>query len=130
MNPDFPNEIINKAMRQLNYKLAHEICKFLGDEEKHIFLRYAIAKIKKLPTISDLSAENNVYNDLMKSFENVDNISFIEIAKKCIKYKKYDLAERFLKNEKSILVKIPQYLELGNWEKALELSLKSCDLNV
>jgi hypothetical protein len=130
MNPDFPNEIINKAMRQLNYKLAHEICKFLGDEEKHIFLRYAIAKIKKLPTISDLSAENKVYNDLMKSFENVDNISFIEIAKKCIKYKKYDLAERFLKNEKSILVKIPQYLELGNWEKALELSLKSCDLNV
>jgi DNA integrity scanning protein DisA with diadenylate cyclase activity len=66
----------------------------------------------------------------MKSFENVDNISFIEIAKKCIKYKKYDLAERFLKNEKSILVKIPQYLELGDWEKALELSLKSCDLNV
>jgi hypothetical protein len=40
------------------------------------------------------------------------------------------LAEKFLNNEKSILVKIPQYLELGKWNKALELSLKSCDLNV
>ena len=130
MNPDIPNGIINKTMRQLNFKLAHEICKFLGEEDKNIFLRYAIDKIKKLPQLSDPFTENVVYDDLMKTFENVENISYIEIAKKCIKYKKNELAEKFLKNEKSVLVKIPQYLELGNWEKALELSLQSCDLNV
>ena len=66
----------------------------------------------------------------MKTFENVENISYIEIAKKCIKYHKYDLADKFLKNEKSILVKIPQYLQLGKWNKALELAIKSCELKV
>ena len=66
----------------------------------------------------------------MKTFENVENISYIEIAKKCIKYHKYDLADKFLNNEKSILVKIPQYLQLGKWNKALELAIKSCELKV
>ena len=130
MNPDLPIGIINKTMRQLNFKLAHEICKFLGDDEKVVFLRYAIAKIKKLPSLNDPAEENYVYESLIEAFKNVENISYIEIAKKCIKYKKYDLAEKFLKNEKSVLVKIPQYLQLGKWNKALELSLKSCDLNV
>ena len=130
MNPDLPIGIINKTMRQLNFKLAHEICKFLGDDEKIVFLRYAIAKIKKLPSLNDPAEENYVYESLIEAFKNVENISYIEIAKKCIKYKKYDLAEKFLKNEKSVLVKIPQYLQLGKWNKALELSLKSCDLNV
>lgn len=130
MNPEFPIGIINKTIRQLNFKLAHEICKFLGDDEKVVFLRYAIAKIKKLPALNDPTEENYVYNSLIEAFKNVENISYIEIAKKCIKYKKYELAEKFLKNEKSVLVKIPQYLQLGKWNKALELSLKSCDLNV
>lgn len=130
MNPDKPSGIVNKTMRQLNFKLAFDICKFFGDDDKNIFLRYAIAKIKKLPEISDPQKEINVYNELMDSFKNVENISYIEIAKKCIKYHKYELAEKFLYSEKSVLVKIPQYLQLGKWEKALELSLKSCDLSV
>jgi len=66
----------------------------------------------------------------MKILQNIENISYLEIAKKCIKYNKYELAEKFLNNEKSVLVKIPQYLQLGKWDKALELSLKSYDLNV
>ena len=130
MNPDIPSEIVNKTMRQLNFKLAFEICQFLGDEQKNVFLRFAIAKIKKIPSPGDISKENEVYEELMKTFQNVENISYIEIAKKCIKHHKYDLAEKFLKNEKSILVKIPQYLQLGKWNKALELAVKSCDLNV
>lgn len=130
MDPDTPSEIINKTMRQLNFKLAFEISKFLGDDDKNVFLKYSIAKIKKIPTTGDISQENDVYRDLMKTFNNVENISYIEIAKKCIKYHKYELAEKFLKNEKSVLVKIPQYLKLGKWNKALELSLKSYDLNV
>ena len=129
MNPEYPTEIINKTMRQLNFKLAYEICKFLGSEEKNVFLRYAISKIKKLPD-GNREEENLVYDELMQAFKKCENISFIEIAKKCIKYHKYDLAEKFLYNEKSVLVKIPQYLQLGKWDKALELSLKSCDLNV
>ena len=130
MNPEEPSEIVSKTMRQLNFKLAFEICQFLGDEPRKVFLKYAIAKIKKISNSVDVSQENLVYNELMKTFENVENISYIEIAKKCIKYHKYDLADKFLKNEKSILVKIPQYLQLGKWNKALELAIKSCELKV
>ena len=130
MGADRPMEIISKTIRQLNYKLAYEISKFLGYDLNGIFCKFAIDKIKKLQGDTDPSTENSVYEEIMNTFKNIENISFIEIAKKCIKYHKYDLAEKFLNNEKSILVKIPQYLELGKWNKALELSLKSCDLNV
>jgi hypothetical protein len=130
MENDNPVEIINKTLRQLNFKLAYDICKFLGDDDKNVFLRYAIAKIKKIPPEGDASKENEVYNELMRTFNNIPNISYIEIAKKCIKYGKYNLAEKFLINEKSPLVKIPQYLQLRKWEKALELSLQSYNLSV
>jgi hypothetical protein len=118
-------EVINKTMRQLNFKLAFQISKFLLYSEREVYLKYAIAKIKK----GDLS-EDLVYDELMDILKNVENISYIEIAKKCIKYNKNKLAERFLNKEKSDLVKIPQYLQLKNWDKALELSLKSYDINV
>ena len=130
MKPDIPSEIVNKTMRQLNFKLAFEICQFLGDEPKNVFLKFAIAKIKKIQNSVNVSQENLVYNELMKTFQDVENISYIEIAKKCIKYNRKDLAEKFLRNEKSILVKIPQYLQLGKWNKALELAIKSCELKV
>ena len=130
MDPDEPTGIIKKTMRQLNFKLAFQISKFLQIDEKNIYLKYAIAKIKKIPTISTTEEENLVYEDLMKILQNIENISYLEIAKKCIKYNKYELAEKFLNNEKSVLVKIPQYLQLKKWDKALELSLKSYDLNV
>ena len=129
MENDAPFEIINRTMRQMNFKLAYDICKFLGDDDKNVFLKYAIAKIKKLPAEASVSRENEVYNDLMTTFNNISNISYIEIAKKCIKYGKYNLAEKFLLKEKSALVKIPQYLQLKNWDKALELSLKSYNLS-
>ena len=118
-------EIIKKTMRQLNFKLAFQISKFLLYSERDIYLKYAIAKIKK----GDFP-ENLVYDELMDILKNVENISYIEIAKKCIKYKKDFLAEKFLNKEKSDLVKIPQYLQLKKWDKALELSLKSYDINV
>jgi len=118
-------EIINKTMRQLNFKLAFQISKFLLYSEREVYLKYAIAKIKK----EDCS-EELVYNELMEILKNVENISYIELAKKCIKYKKDYLAEKFLNMEKSDLVKIPQYLQLKKWDKALELSLKSYDINV
>ena len=130
MDPDDPNEIIKKTMRQLNFKLAHQISNFLQIDDKNVFLRYAICKIKKIPKIGSISEENLVYDELNNTLKNIENIPYIEIAKKCIKYHKYDLAEKFLKDEKSGLVKIPQYLQLGKWDKALELSLKSYDLNV
>jgi hypothetical protein len=60
---------------------------------------------------------------------NIKNISYIEITKKCMKYGGCNLAEKFLIYEKSPLLKIPQYLQLTKWEKALELSLQSYNLS-
>ena len=78
MNPEYPTEIINKTMRQLNFKLAYEICKFLGSEEKNVFLRYAISKIKKLPD-GNREEENLVYDELMQAFKKCENISCVKI---------------------------------------------------
>jgi len=39
-------EIINKTVRQLNFKLAFQIYKFLNYNDKEIYLKYIIAKIK------------------------------------------------------------------------------------
>ena len=50
---------------------------------------------------------------------------YINLVKKCIKNKIFRLSEKFLEQEKSIVVKVPQYLQLKNWNKALDLSIES-----
>lgn len=68
--------------------------------------------------------------NFVAKLEECPNISYITLAKKCIKNKKYKLAEKFLEQEKSIVVKVPQYLELKNWDKALDLAIESNDRTV
>ena len=118
-------EIINITMRQLNFKLASQICKFMNYSDSKVYLKYAITKIKK----GDVS-EYELYDEVMKILKKVENISYIEIAKICLKYQKENLAEKFLSMEKSDLVRIPKYVELKKWDKVLELSLKSYDNNL
>ena len=130
MEPDYPDSLIKKTMRHLNFKLAFEICNYLGGDTKNIFLRYAVAKIKNPDFKNGMGESKNLFDALNNMFEKVEDISYIEIAKKCIKHKKEHLAKLFLEKEKSILVKIPQYLQLQEWEKAIKYSIDSCDLNV
>lgn len=125
---DATDGILKKTMRQLNFKLAFEISKFLGLPERDIYLKYAIKKIKKIG-IEDTKEANQVYEELMPMLRKLENISYIEIAKKCFKYNKRKLGEKFLANEKSSLVKIPQYLELKEWNKSIELAIESNDIN-
>ena len=47
-------------------------------------------------------------NDKMK---NVQNFSFINLAKKAFKYNKNIIGMKFLENEKSILTKLPKYID-------------------
>ena len=122
------DKILKKTMRQLNFKLAFKISKFLGLPEKDIYLKYAITKIRKID-VEDTEEAEEVYNELMPILKKLENISYIDIAKKCIKYHKYKLGEKFLHYEKSSLVKIPQYLELKDWKNALELAIQSNDIN-
>ena len=125
---DPTDNILKKTMRQLNFKLAFKIAKYLRLPEKDVYLKYAFKTIKKIE-VEDDSEVNTAYNKLMPMLKNLENISYIDIAKKCIKYKKFKLGAKFLENEKSSIVKIPQYLELKDWKKSIELAIQSNDIN-
>jgi len=128
INSDPIDTILKKTMRQLNFKLAFEIAKFLGLPEKDVYLKFAIKKIKKID-IEDTEEVNKVYDDLMPLLNKLENISFIDIAKKCFEYNKFQLGEKFMNNEKSSIVKIPQYLDLRDWNRSIELAIESNDIH-
>ena len=80
--------------------------------------------------MTDIEKEENIFKILDEKLKNVKNLSFIKLAKKAFKYHKNNIGMKFLEKEKSVLSKIPQYLELNNWDKALELAQNVYDFNV
>lgn len=127
MDPDSPNEFIKKILRHHNYRFAFELCNYLGYESDKIYQRFCVSNIKRLN--DDFNAEY-LFKNLNNKLLECPNISYITLAKKCIKHNKFKLAEKFLEQEKSIVVKVPQYLELKNWSKALDLAIESNDRTV
>ena len=125
-----PKDLIRKLLLQQNYSLAAEICYYLDYNDNKVYQSYAISNIKKLPNNFSSSQQNKLYNDLIEKFKGVQNISYIKIAKKAFKYEKYEIGLKFLENEKSILIKIPLYIKLKKWDKALELALETYDSNI
>ena len=121
------SEFMKKILRHHNYYLAFELSNYLGFENEKIYQRFCVANIKKLD--NDINAEE-LFNLLNKKLKECQNVSYITIAKKCIKHNKFRLAEKFLEQEKSIVVKVPQYLQLKNWKKALDLAIESNDRTV
>ena len=125
-----PKDLIKKLLRQQNYSLASEISNYLDYNSKRVYQSYAISNIKRLPQNCTLNQQEKLYNELIAKFQGVQNISYIKIAKKAFKYEKYEIGLKFLDNEKSILIKIPQYIKLKKWDKALELALETFDNNI
>ena len=127
MDPDSPTEFSKKILRYNNYPFAFELCNFLGYETDKIYQRFCVANIKRLKNDSNA---DYIFDSLNRKLSECSNVSYITLAKKCIKHKKYNLAEKFLEQEKSIVVKVPQYLQLKNWSKALNLAIESNDRTV
>ena len=127
MDPDSGNEFIKKILRHNNYNFAFELCNFLGYETDKIYQRFCVSNIK---IIEDDFKADYLFNKLNEKLSECQNISYITLAKKCIKHNKLRLAEKFLEQEKSIVVKVPQYLQLKNWSKALDLAIESNDRTV
>ena len=125
-----PKQIIKLLLNQTNFKLAFEISKFLDYNVKKIYQKFVIASIKKLSNNLTLSEESEAFNKLMPKIKDIPNISYIKLAKKAFKYGKNEIGIKFLEKEKSILTKIPQYIELKKWDKALELAFETFDNNV
>lgn len=123
-------DLIKKTMRLLNFGLALEICHYLDYSDKKVYQRYAISTIKKLPYTIGEEEEEKIFKILNEKLKNVKNLSFIKLAKKAFKYKKNIIGMKFLEKEKSVLSKIPQYLELKNWDEALKLAKNVHDFNV
>ena len=127
MEPDSGTEFIKKILRHNNYPFAFELCNYLGYETDKIYQRFCVSNIKR---IEDDSQADYLFDFLNRKLSECPNISYITLAKKCIKHSKFKLAEKFLEQEKSIVVKVPQYLQLKNWSKALDLAIESNDRTV
>jgi len=127
MNPLSANEFMKIIMRYHDYRFAFELNNYLGYENDKIYIQFCAANIRRL---SDDFKADQIFNELNKKLLECPNISYISLAKKCIKHNKFKLAEKFLEQEKSIVVKVPQYLQLKNWNKALDLAIESNDRTV
>ena len=127
MDPDSPDQFMKMVMRYHNYNFAFELNNYLGYDSDKIYLRFCAASIRRL---SDDNKANEIFRKFNEKLSECQNISYITLAKKCIKHKKFKLAEKFLEQEKSIVVKVPQYLQLKNWDKALDLAIESNDRTV
>ena len=123
-------DLIKKLIRNQCFYLAFEISKFLELETKQIYEKWAITQIKKMPLSSTISDEIRTYEKLQNKLKEIENISFIKLAKKSFKYGRNEIGMKFLENEKSLLTKIPQYIELKKWVEALELAFNTMDSNV
>ena len=127
MNPFDQNEFLKIIMRFHNYKFAFELSNYLGYDTDKVYLGFCAANIKRL---SDDIRADKIFNSFQEKLIDCPNISYINLARKCIKHNKYKLAEKFLEQEKSLVVKVPQYLQLKNWNKALDLAIESNDRTV
>jgi hypothetical protein len=125
-----PKQLVNALIKTQNFYLANEISVFLNLKVRKIYQKWAVAKIKNLPNGLSHSEEIDYYNEIQKKLSEITGISYIKLAKKAFKYRKEEIGINFLENEKSILTKIPQYIELKRWDKALELSFETYDSNV
>ena len=124
-----PEDLLNKVMRNLNFGMAFEICRFLDYNEKNIYQKYAIACAKRLKHSFDTSEEIKLFDILQGKLRKCPDLSYIELAKKAFKYNKKTIGLKFLENEKSKLTKIPQYIELKDWDTAINLAESLHDSN-
>lgn len=125
-----PKALIRLLIKTQNFFLAHEISLYQNMKVRKVYEKWAIAKIKSLPNHLSPSEEVENYNEIQKKLNEISGVSYIKLAKKALKFRKEEIGIKFLENEKSILTKIPQYVELRRWDKALELALDTYDSNV
>jgi len=125
-----PKDLMKKVMRNINFGMAFEICRCLDYNEKIIYKKYAVTCVKKIKNNIDKNEELKLFDFLQEKLKNCQNISYIKLAKKAFKYNKNTIGLKFLENEKSNRMKIPQYIELRDWDMALNLAEIISDSNI
>ena len=115
------NDLINIIMRNINFGMAFEICNFLDYDNDIIYKKFCAYYIKKQKGIYSINEELNLFDFLKTKLQKCKKLPYLDLAKKAFKYGKNTLGLKFLENEKLKIAKIPQYMELKEWETALLL---------
>ena len=115
------NDLINKIMRNLNFGMAFEVCHFLDYDDDIVYKKYCSYVIKKQKSNYSKSDEITLFETLQAKLKKCKKLPYLDLAKKAFKYNKNTLGLKFLENEKLKIAKIPQYMELREWETALIL---------
>ena len=115
-------DLIHKIIRSLNFGMAFQIAQYLEEEVKYVYEKYCISCIKRNSGILNNDEETRLFEQLNDKLKTVPNFSYINLAKKCFKYHRDVIGLKFLDNEKSILTKLPKFIDKEEWDKVLELS--------
>ena len=122
-----PKVLIDKLLKAKQFYVAFEIANYLKINTKKVFEKYIISMIKSLRDDVSRPEEEMCYETIKKVLKKASDVSYLKLAKTAIKYKKEHLGLLLLENEKSLIIKIPQYIELKEWDKAIEYALQTYD---
>lgn len=123
-------DLIKILIRNLNFGTAFKISQYIEIDIRLVYEKYAIYCIKRIAKNADTAEEEKVFDALNEKLKKIKNFSFITLAKKSFKYNKDVMGMKFLENEKSILTKLPKYIDKGDWDKVLELSENIIDTKI
>ena len=98
-------------------------------------MKELIKRVQKYRFSDEKSKENEmeeeqIYNQFLEKVEKIPDISYVNLAKKAIKFRNEKLSMKLLDQEKSALTKIPQLLELKKLRHSLDICFKTYDFNI
>ena len=137
-----PKDIIDIMLKYKNFKVASDISEYLGYKTDKVKYKYMIEQMKNLIKrvqkyrFSDEKSKENemeeeqIYNQFLEEVEKIPDISYVNLAKKAIKFRNEKLSMKLLDQEKSALTKIPQLLELKKLRHSLDICFKTYDFNI
>ena len=134
-----PEEIIDILIKYKNFRVAAELCEFLDYGIKKVKYKFMLEKMKyKLKQVEELlysdnkskEKEEEIYKDLLNEIAEMEDISYVNMAKKAIKFGSEKFAMKLLDQEKSPLTKIPQLIELKKTVNTLDICFETYDFNI
>ena len=129
-------------LKYKNFKVASDISEYLGYKTDKVKYKYMIEQMKNLIKkvqkyrYSDEKSkeremeEQLIYKEFLEEVEKIPDISYVNLAKKAIKFRNEKLSMKLLEQEKSALTKIPQLLELKKLSNSLDICFKTYDFNI
>ena len=135
-------KLIEILIKYKNFKSADEINKFLDYRMAIISYKYMIEKLKIIIKKADKyiyipdkskekeSEEERIYREFIEEVESLQDISYVKLSKKAHKLGNEKLAMKLLDQEKSVLTKIPQLIELNKINLSLNICFETYDINI